>query len=72
MCNIHNAFFGICNTSLLGSKNVGIVAEGTYNIVLLEKEYLGQFSGKQRNCNMTKKASHKVENQDCSKTYCKS
>lgn len=40
MCNIHNAFLGICKTSLLGSKNVGIVAKGIYNIVLLEKEWV--------------------------------
>lgn len=34
MCNIHNSFPGICNKSLLGNKNVSIVAKGAYEAVL--------------------------------------
>lgn len=34
MCNIHNSFPGICKTSLLGNKNVSIVAKGAYEAVL--------------------------------------
>jgi len=38
MCNTPNTFLGTCKTSLLGSKNVDVVAKGAYEIVPLEKE----------------------------------